>query len=64
MRLRTYIGERRDMEFNKDHLVIIETLTAEEAKAFVKFLGSEIIRHYDDILQAEKLIKEVEKRFG
>jgi ABC-type molybdate transport system substrate-binding protein len=48
------------MIFSKDHKVIINTLNPEEAKAFIKFLRSEIIRHGDDIKQAEELIKFVE----
>lgn len=50
------------MKFNKDHLVIIETLTKEEASAFIKFLKSEVIRHEEDIMQALNLIKEVERK--
>ncbi|MFA5036701.1 MAG: hypothetical protein WC479_05945 [Candidatus Izemoplasmatales bacterium] len=48
------------MIFNKEHKVIVGTLTTEEAKAFIKFLQSEIIRHEDDIRQAKNLIKLVE----
>ena len=44
------------MEFNSEHKVIIQTLSRIEAKAFIKFLESEIIRHQDDIEQARKLI--------
>ena len=50
------------MIFNKDHKVIIETLNKDEAKAFIKFLESEIIRHSDDIDQALNLIKYVYKK--
>ena len=39
------------MEFNKEHLVIIETMDVYEARAFVKFLYSEILRHQQDIEQ-------------
>ena len=49
------------MEFNAEHKVIIGTLTKDEARAFVKFLESEIIRHQDDINQAESLIGYVKK---
>lgn len=49
------------MIFNEDHKVIVSTLTKEEAKAFIKFLASEIIRHQDDINQAKALIGLVEK---
>ena len=43
------------MEFNEKHKVIIDTMNEDEARAFVKFLDSEIIRHYGDIEQAKKL---------
>ncbi len=49
------------MEFNKEHKVLIATLNHDEAEAFVKFLESEIIRHLDDIEQAEELIRIVKK---
>ena len=49
------------MEFNAEHKVIIGTLNQDEARAFVKFLESEIIRHQDDINQAESLIGYVKK---
>ena len=48
------------MEFNSKHKVIINTLSRIEAKAFIKFLESEIIRHEDDILLAKELIRKVE----
>ncbi len=51
------------MEFNKEHLVIIDTLTPTEAVAFIKFLKSEIIRHKEDIERANQLIEEVERIF-
>ena len=44
------------MEFNEEHKVIINTLSRIEAKVFIKFLESEIIRHQDDIDQAKSLI--------
>ena len=47
------------MEFNEKHEVIINTLTRIEAKAFIKFLESEIIRHSDDIQLAQELINRV-----
>jgi len=50
------------MKFNKQHKVIINTLTKPEAIAFIKFLESEIIRHDDDIEQARVLIHEVETK--
>jgi len=46
------------MEFNKEHKVIIETMNEIEARAFILFLESEIIRHFDDIKQA-RILKEV-----
>jgi len=50
------------VEFNnKDHKVIISSLSRIEAKAFIKFLESEIIRHEDDIRQAQELIRFVER---
>ncbi len=49
------------MIFNAEQKVIIETLNQDEAKAFVKFLKSEIIRHKDDIQQAWDLIALVKK---
>ena len=49
------------MEFNAEHKVIIGTLNKDEARAFVKFLESEIIRHQDDINQAKSLIGYVKK---
>ncbi len=49
------------MIFNNDHLVIISTLNEAEARAFVKFLNSEIIRHEDDIKMARALIGKVMK---
>ena len=52
------------MIFNADHLVIIDSLEPNEAKAFVKFLESEIIRHRDDIIQAQELINQVILKFG
>ena len=64
MRIVSCIGrsdvEGEEMKFNADHKVIISTLSTPEAKAFIKFLKSEIIRHEDDIRQAENLIKIVE----
>lgn len=49
------------MKFNDEHKVIIETLDEAEARAFVKFLSSEILRHKEDIAQAEALILFVEE---
>ena len=53
----------RYMLFNKQHLVILNSLTPEEARAFIKFWETEIIRHRDDILQAQELINQVILRF-
>jgi len=49
--------KEKEMIFNKEHKVIVETLDEPEAKAFVKFLESEILRHGDDIEHAKDLIK-------
>ena len=51
------------MIFNEEHKVIIDTLSKEEASAFIKFLESEIIRHQDDIQQADDLIVVVKRRY-
>ncbi len=51
------------MDFNKECKVIIETMNQDEARAFTKFLYSEILRHRMDIEGAEKLMVEVKKRF-
>jgi len=53
------LGDYLKMKFNETNKVIIETMNQEEAKAFVKFLKSEIARHEDDITQARDLIYEV-----
>ena len=47
------------MQFNSEHKVIISTLTRIEAKVFIKFLESEIVRHEDDITLARELITRV-----
>uniref|UniRef100_A0A6M3LQ75 Uncharacterized protein n=1 Tax=viral metagenome TaxID=1070528 RepID=A0A6M3LQ75_9ZZZZ len=47
------------MKFNETNKVIIETMNTEEAKAFVKFLKSEIARHQMDIDNARDLIYDV-----
>ena len=51
------------MIFDNQHPVIIDSLSSNEARAFVKFLESEIIRHQDDIFQAQELINEVKMRW-
>jgi hypothetical protein len=47
------------MKFDKVNKEIIETLNQDEARAFVKFLKSEIARHQMDIDNARDLIYEV-----
>ena len=51
------------MEFGEDCKVIIGTLDEVEAKAFIKFLESEIIRHQWDIDNAKELIREVKGKW-
>ncbi len=51
------------MIFNDQHKVIIGSMTLAESRAFIKFLESEIIRHYDDIQQARDLIALVKKMY-
>ena len=43
--------------------VLIDSMNKDEARAFVKFLRSEITRHLDDILDARELIEKVVERF-
>lgn len=52
------------MLFDEANKVIIDTLNKTQAKAFVKFLNSEIIRHALDIQQAYDLIETVKKKFN
>lgn len=52
------------MIFNSQHKVIIDSLSLNEASAFIKFLQSEIIRHWDDIQQAKDLIALVKKMYS
>ena len=47
------------MKFNEENKVIIDTMNQDEARAFVKFLKSEMLRHELDIDQARDLIYEV-----
>ena len=56
--------EVRSMIFDKQYKVIIDSLTLEEARAFVKFLDSEILRHRGDIIHAQELINQVILRYG
>ncbi len=51
------------MRFNEENKVIIETMNGHEARAFVKFLKSEILRHQFDIKQARDLIYQVVFKF-
>ena len=51
------------MRFNDENLVIINTMSKAEAKAFIKFLESEIIRHRRDVYECFVLIHKVEERF-
>lgn len=44
------------MDFNKQNKVIINSLNQDEARAFIKFLRSKIIRHEDDINRVKSLI--------
>ena len=52
------------MDFDKTNKVIIETMDVPEAKAFVKFLRSEVARHLMDIENAYKLMKQVKQKFN
>ena len=58
------IEEGGFMRFGKDHKVIIDSMNKTEAKAFVKFLKSEVVRHQEDITQADELMKYVKEKFG
>ena len=51
------------MKFDDQCKVIIDTMDESEAKAFIKFLASEIFRHMRDIDDARKLVKTVEEKF-
>ena len=51
------------MKFDETNKVIIDTLDRNEARAFIKFLESEIARHENDIENAYDLIKEVAEKF-
>ena len=52
------------MKVDKEHMVIINSLTLDEAHAFVKFLESEILRHREDIIETQDRINQVILRFG
>jgi len=47
------------MRFDEQHMVLINSLTTEEASAFIKFLKSEILRHEMDIKNARNLIYKI-----
>lgn len=49
------------MRFSPEHKVKIDSMTPTEAKIFIVFLETEIIRHIDDINQAKALIGYVQK---
>ena len=51
------------MKFDEANKVIVDTMNRDEAKAFVKFLESEILRHQQDIQQADDLIMKVCVKF-
>jgi len=51
------------MRFDTENKVIIESLTQPEAKVFIIFLESEIIRHKIDIEQARQLIQTVKEMY-
>lgn len=52
------------MEFDITHKVIIESMSTREAKAFIKFLRSEIRRHQQDVEEAEILIQKIKEIYG
>ena len=52
------------MDFDKTNKVIIDTMDEAEARAFVKFLRSEVARHLMDIENAYKLMKRVKQKFN
>ena len=51
------------MKFDETNKVVIETMNREEARAFIKFLKSEIARHQMDIDNAITLIGDVCLKF-
>jgi len=52
------------MQFSDECKVIIETMDDAEARAYIKFLYSEISRHKMDIREAKHLIEYVKDKFG
>mgnify|MGYP001588216711 CR=1 FL=1 len=51
------------MDFGTKNKVIIDTMNQEEARAFIKFLHSEIARHERDSEEAFALIMTVGSKF-
>ena len=51
------------MDFNTENKVIIETMNQEEARAYIRFLHSEILRHKRDCEEAYDLIIKVGSKF-
>ncbi len=49
------------MKFSDEHKVIVSSMNKTEAKIFIVFLETEIIRHQDDINQAKSLIEYIRK---
>ncbi len=47
------------MRFDETNKVIIDSMNQDEAKVFIKFLKSEIVRHELDIDNAKDLIHDV-----
>jgi len=52
------------MKFDEQNKVIIETMDKTECRVFIKFLKSEIYRHFKDIDQAEELIQKVRDKIN
>ena len=51
------------MKFLENNKVIVDSMSRDEASAFVKFLKSEMLRHQFDIEQARALIFQVVNKF-
>ncbi len=47
------------MKFEEEYLIVVNSLTRDEASAFIKFLQSEIIMLKEGIEKAENLIEVV-----
>ena len=52
------------MNFDEENKVIISSLNKTEARAFIKFLKSEIFRHLRDIEDARDLIEKARELFN